>query len=670
MATHSGCFKHSCGSAIPLQFYYFRIHFNPMSEPVHQLAAILFADIVGYSSMMHEDEQKAFENINHFKEILEVIAGELNGRIIQYFGDGCLMLFTSSTDAAEFAKLLQADLSEEPRIPARVGIHIGDVLVHEGNAFGDVVNIASRLQNLAPVGGIYVSEMVYRNITNKQGLDCRFIREEKLKNIKEAIRIYELLTPNSQPLKDEEIEKPRDANDLSRTSIAVLPFYNMSSDQDQEYFSDGLTDDIITQLAKIKAFKVVSRTSVMQYKKSPKPVKDIGRELGVSVILEGSVQRSQDQVRITAQLIDSKTDEHLWAESFDRNASDIFSIQREVAISIADVLNTKLSVQETKQLDNTPTVSLEAYDLYLKGKSLVETRHKPEVLMARELFQQAVNKDKNFANAYSSLAVTYLLSSYRGYEDSVRMLWVAKQQIDTALSLDPSSGETHATLGYWYHQKFDWHAAEVTYRRAIELNPTQSNVYLWLAILLEGKGKEEALDIYDKGNSINPGWDYLLQNKVRCLFNAGEENEAIELQKKLVEKNSQDPVKRNSLLADLARLYWNTSHKVEAIKSAKEAQNKALLKLFEENNGSLLEAQINKKYKEMRDNSEYISHLWMGMDYAKSGIAEKALECFNNAIALKEVAITLLLMGHFEFVNIKYLSLALMKRKIRMMVNF
>ncbi len=641
-----------------------------MSEPVHQLAAILFADIVGYSSMMHEDEQKAFENINHFKEILEVIAGELNGRIIQYFGDGCLMLFTSSTDAAEFAKLLQADLSEEPRIPARVGIHIGDVLVHEGNAFGDVVNIASRLQTLAPVGGIYVSEMVYRNITNKQGLDCRFIREEKLKNIREAVRIYELLTPNSQPLKNEVIEEPGDVNDRSRTSIAVLPFYNMSNNDEQEYFSDGITDDIITQLAKIKAFKVVSRTSVMQYKKSPKPIKDISRELGVSVILEGSVQRSHEQVRITAQLIDAKTDEHLWAESFDRNASDIFSIQREVAMSIADVLNTKLSVQEARQLDTAPTISPEAYDLYLKGKSLVETRHKPDVLMARDLFQQAVTKDKNFANAYSSLAVTYLLSSYRGYEDSVRMLWMARQQIDTALSLDPSSGETHATLGYWYHQKFDWHAAEVTYRRAIELNPTQSNVYLWLAILLEGKGKEEALDIYDKGNSINPGWDYLLQNKVRCLFNAGEENEAIELQKKLVEKNSVDPVKHNGMLADLARLYWTTNHKEEAIKTAKKAQNTGLTKLFEENNGSLLETQINKKYKEMRDNSEYISHLWMGMDYAKCGITEKALECFNNAIALKEVAITLLLMGHFEFLNIKYLSLALMKRKIRMMVNF
>ena len=641
-----------------------------MSEPFHQLAAILFADIVGYSSMMQEDEQKAVEKINHFREILEVIAGELNGKIIQYFGDGCLILFSSSTDAAEFAKLLQADLSEEPRVPARVGIHMGDVLVHDENVFGDVVNIAARLQNLAPAGGIYVSEMVYRNIINKQGLDCRFIREEKLKNIKENVRIYELLTPSSLPLQKEETEEPADVKDRSRTGIAVLPFYNMSSNEEQEYFSDGLTEDIITQLSKIKAFRVVSRTSVMQYKKNTKPVKDIGRELGVSVILEGSVQRSHEQVRITAQLIDAKSDEHLWAESFDRSASDIFSIQREVAVSIADVLNTKLSVQETRQLDTTPTLSLEAYDTYLKGKYLLDTRTKADVLTARELFQQAVEKDKNFANAYSSLAVTYLLSSFRGYEDSVRMLWMAKQQIDIALSLDPLSGETHASLGYWYHQKFDWHAAEVTYRRSIELNPTQSNVYLWLAILLEGKGKEEALDIYDKGNSINPGWDYLLQNKVRCLVNAGEETEAIKLQKKLVEKNAGETVKHKSLLSDLARLYWTTNHKQEAIKAAKQAENIGLTKLFEENNSSFLEGQLNKKYKEMRDNSEYISHLWMGLDYAQSGVAEKALECFNNAIALKEVAITMLLMGHFEFLNIKYLSLALMKRKIRMMVNF
>jgi TolB-like protein/class 3 adenylate cyclase len=505
-----------------------------MSEPFHQLAAILFADIVGYSSMMQEDEQKAVEKLNHFKEILEIISSELDGKIIQYFGDGCLVLFNSSTDAAEFAKLLQADLGETPRIPARVGIHMGDVLVHEGNVFGDVVNIAARLQNLAPVGGIYVSEMVYRNIINKQGLDCQFIREEKLKNIKESIRIYELLTPNSQLLPTETEEEPAETNPRYRTSIAVLPFYNISNDAEQEYFSDGLTEDIITQLSKIKAFKVVSRTSVMQYKKSHKAVKDISRELAVSYVLEGSVQRSQEQVRITAQLIHAKTDEHVWAESFDRKASDIFSIQREVAVSIADVLNARLSNQETRQLDKTPTANLEAYDLYLKGKFLVDTRQKPDVLKARELFHEAISKDSNFASAYSGLAVTYLLSSFRGYEDSVKMLWMAKQQIDIALSLDPSAGEAQASLAYWYHQKFDWHAAEVTYRRSIELNPTQSNVYLWLAVLLEGKGDEqEALNIYNKGSSVNPGWDFLLQNKVRCLVNAGKENEAIELQKKL-----------------------------------------------------------------------------------------------------------------------------------------
>ena len=641
-----------------------------MSEPFHQLAAVLFVDIVGYSAMMQEDEQLAVEKINHFREVLEIIAGELNGKIIQYYGDGCLVLFNSSTDSAEFAKLLQADLNEDPKVPARIGIHMGDVLLHHGNVFGDVVNIAARIQALAPVGGIYVSEMVYRNIVNKQGLDCVFIKEEKLKNIREPIRIYELLTPSSQPVfteaKKEPVTKPK-----SKTSIAVLPFFNMSDDHDQEYFSDGLTEDIITQLSKIKALKVVSRTSVMQYKKNPKQIKDIGRELGVSAILEGSVQRSQDQLRITAQLIDAETDEHLWADSYDRNVKDIFSIQREVALSIADVLNATLSQQEAKQLDQTPTINLEAYDLYLRGKFLVEKRNKTDVLTARELLEEAVGKDPNFANAYSELAVTYLLASFRGYEDPVKMLWMAKKYIDIALSLDPSSGETQATLGYWYHQKFDWHAAEITYQRALDLNPNQSNVYLWLAILLEGKGEvDEALKIYERGTSLNPGWDYLLRNKVRCLVNASKQDEAVDLLKKLIEKHGGDPEQQKSCLEDLARLYWSTGDKTAALATASKAGNIGLVKFFSDGDCSLLQRQVDEKYERIKAKSEYVSQLWMGIDYAKAGAREKALECFNNAIALKDVAITLLLMGHYDFMNIKYLSMALMTRKLKMLVNF
>jgi TolB-like protein/class 3 adenylate cyclase len=296
-----------------------------MSEHSHQLAAILFADIVGYTAMMQEDETLALEKINRFRKVMEIIAAELNGKIIQYYGDGGLILFNSSTDAAEFAKLLQTDLNEEPKVPVRVGIHMGDVLINDGNVFGDVVNIASRIQALAPAGGIYISEMVYRNIANKKGMDSSFVKEEKLKNIKTPIRIYEVITENSQsvshqvePVIQSYSNNTAVIRHIDENSIAVLPFSNMSSDQEQEYFSDGLTEDIITQLSKIKSFKVISRTSVMQYKKTPKSITEIGNELGVAVIVEGSVQRAGDHVRITAQLINAATDEHLWADSYDR----------------------------------------------------------------------------------------------------------------------------------------------------------------------------------------------------------------------------------------------------------------------------------------------------------------------------------------------------------------
>ena len=644
------------------------IRTRPMSEPFHQLAAVLFVDIVGYSAMMQENEQVAVEKINHFREVVEIIAGELDGKIIQYYGDGCLLLFNSSTDSAEFAKLLQADLQEEPKVPARIGIHMGDVLLHGGNVFGDVVNIASRLQAQAPTGGIYVSEMVYRNIVNKQGLDCVFIKEEKLKNIKEPIRIYELLTPWSQPVMLPLSELPVAAR--PKTSLAVLPFFNMSNSEDQEYFSDGLTEDIITQLSKIKALKVVSRTSVMQYKKAPKHVKDIGRELDVAVILEGSVQRAGEQVRITAQLIDAVSDEHLWAESYDRSVKDIFTIQREVALAIAEVLNARLSPQETKQLDQTPTSNLEAYDLYLRGKFLVEKRSKAEVTEARELFEQAVSKDSNFANGYSGLAVTYLLASYRGYEDPVRMLWMAKKYIDLALALDSSSGESQAALGYWYHQKFDWHAAEITYRRSLDLNPNQSNVYLWLGLLLEGKGEaEEALAVYEKGCTINPSWDYLTANQVRCLVNTGKREQAIALQQKLVEKHASEPVLQQEEYGDLARLYWSAGQKDEALDAAAMGGLTSLVNFFKDGDYTELQREVDEKYEQLKRNSENISQLWMGIDYARAGAREKALDCFNNAIALKDVAVTLLLVNHYDFLNIKYLSVALLTRKIRMMVN-
>lgn len=642
-----------------------------MAGHSHQLAAILFADIVGYTAIMQENEEVAVEKVNRFREVVELIAEELNGKIIQYYGDGSLLLFNSATDAAEFAKLLQNDLQNEPQVPVRVGIHMGDVLIHGGNIFGDVVNIASRIQSLAPVGGIYISEMVYRSIANKKELESTFVREEKLKNVKDPVRIYEILTDSSQPFSvAEEVSEPV-AEVASANSIAVLPFSNLSSDVEQDYFSDGLTEDIITQLSKIKAYKLISRTSVVQYKNSPKSIKEIGKDLGVALILEGSVQRNEEHVRITAQLINAVTDEHIWADSYDRPIKDIFSIQREVALAIAAVLNTTLSKKETRQLDYIPTADLQAYEFYLRGKLLTEKRNKADLLIAREHFQQAVARDKSFAAAYSGLADTYLLSSFRGYEDPVTMLWQAKKYIDIATTLDPFSGETQASLGYWYFQSYDWHAAEITYRRAISLNANQSNVYLWLAILLQAKGEHEAaLILYDQGVLVNPMWDFLLKNKVMVLANMNNREGAIALQENLISKASHDIALQRKRYNELARLHWSFNNIPEAKAAAKSSGDMGLIKFMNDGDYSLLEKGVDRQYENLSGKSEYISQLWMGLEYAHAGARDKALGCFNNAIALKEGSVSLLLIPDFEFLNIKFLNMALITRKVKQLINF
>ncbi|MBL0335852.1 MAG: hypothetical protein IPP73_11310 [Chitinophagaceae bacterium] len=642
-----------------------------MAGQTHQLAAILFADIVGYTAMMQENEELAVEKVSRFREVVELIAEELNGRIVQYYGDGSLLLFQSSTDAADFAKLLQEDLHNEPQVPVRIGIHMGDVLVHEGNIFGDVVNIASRIQALAPAGGVYLSEVVYRNIVNKKELESVFIREEKLKNVKDPVRIYQLITAHSLELLSSQPVAAAEAQAVPAKSIAVLPFANLSSDPQQDYFSDGLTEDIITQLSKIRAYKVISRTSVMQYKHHTKSAKEIGKELGVSLILEGSVQRHADQVRITAQLINAVEDEHIWADSYDRPMHDIFSIQREVALAIAAVLNTTLTRKETQELDYIPTTDLQAYDLYLRGKLLIEKRSKPDTLMARDFFQQAVDSDKSFAAAYSGLSDSYLLSSFRGYEDPVKTLWLAKKNIDHATSLDSFSGETQASLGYWYFQNFDWHAAELTYRRAISLNANQSNVYLWLAILLQAKGElEESIKVYDQGIVINPMWDFLLKNKLIALANMNKQDEAEELQLSRIEKAGKDTNLKFSRYAELARLYNSFNRKADALEAAKKSGDLALIKYFSEGDSSQLIKRVDDHYQEMKRRSEYISALWMGLDYAHAGARETAINCFNNAIALREAGVSLLLVRDFEFIDIKYLNMALITRKVKQLINF
>ncbi len=460
-----------------------------------------------------------------------------------------------------------------------------------------------------------------------------------------------------------------DQPDIRDKSIAVMPFVNMSSDKEQEYFSDGLTEDIITQLAKIKSFKVISRTSVMQYKKNPKSLKEIGKELGVSVILEGSVQRSGDQVRITAQLIKAETDEHLWAESYDRPMKDIFSIQREVATAIATVLRTTLSENESTLLNQIITLNPQAYNLYLKGKFEQEKSTRLSLINSIHYFNKAMQLDSGFTRAYTSLANSYLDQSGRGTEDPARVLPLARKYIDKAIQLDPNSADVYTSLGGWYRNTFNFRESEKMLRKAIHLNPKHDNGYGWLANMLEMTGRyEEALRIYNKGSEMS-GFDFQgPYNRLNMMINP---EEAIRSTKQRIEAFSYDPEEQKNIHRLLARYYWYLGRRDEAISAAGHAGDLALARYYKEGKNDWLIEEIKEKQMDAIDRGHYFSPVSLVFDYARAGAHDQALANFEIAFAKRDPRLVLLLLKSntmlFAESNPGYQE---MRRKIRTLIDY
>ena len=457
-------------------------------------------------------------------------------------------------------------------------------------------------------------------------------------------------------------------------SIAVMPFVNMSSDKEQEYFSDGLTEDIITQLAKIKSFKVISRTSVMQYKKNPKSLKEIGKELGVEVILEGSVQRSGDQVRITAQLIRADTDEHLWAESYDRPIKDIFSIQREVATAIATVLRTTLSENESTLLNQTITLNPQAYNLYLKGKFEQDKATRTSLLNAINYFNQAIQLDSEFTNAYSSLANSYLDQSGRGTEDPAKVLPLARKYIDKAIQLDPNSADVYASLGGWYRNSFNFKESERMLRKSLQINPDQENAIGWLANLLEITGRyEEALQTIKKNFERNPGidiysWSVTFYDRLNMTINP---EEAINATKRRIEAASIDPERQKNIYRTLARFYWYLDRHEEAIYSAEQAEDRGLVRYYKEGNNDWLVEEVEKSRKDLIDRGLYFSPVDPVFDYAEAGAHDKALASFEIAFEKRDPRLVLLLLrGNIIFFPESIAGYNKMRKKIRTLIDY
>ena len=360
-----------------------------------QLAAIMFTDIVGYTSLMGNDEQKAYAFLKKNREIQKPVIAEFGGRWIKELGDGVMASFNTVSDAVNAAIKIQDACDAGGDFQLRIGINLGEVIFEADDVFGDGVNIAARIQSAAMPGAIFISESVYNNVVNKKDIKTRFVKEELLKNVKKPVRMYQILR-NDEPDAPSELQKlPAPLN-----SIAVLPFTNMSSDPEQEYFSDGMSEEIINMLAQVPGLKVAGPTSSFTFKGKNQDLRKIGEELSVNYILEGSVRRSGSKLRIIAQLIEAAEGYHLWSEKFDRQLKDIFDIQDEISLAILNSIKIKLLGADKDIVLKHYTHSTEAYQLYLQGRFHYHKWTSEGFLKAINYFKAAIAIEPELCNCF------------------------------------------------------------------------------------------------------------------------------------------------------------------------------------------------------------------------------------------------------------------------------
>ncbi len=442
-----------------------------------QLSAIMFTDIVGYTALMGEDEQKAFNLLRKNREIQQPIIKDFNGTWIKELGDGVLVSFYNVSDALLCAICIEQAVRNISDLKLRIGIHLGEIMFENNDVFGDGVNIASRIQALAPIGGVWISGAVNEIVANQKEFTTRFVRNEVLKNVKEPVPIYELDTTN---VIKEQIKNREKANQrIPEKSVAVLPFLNLSNDPDQEYFSDGIAEEIINSIAHVRGVKVAGRMSSFQFKGEKGDLREIGEKLGVNTVLEGSVRRQGRKIRITAQLINVKDGFPLWSERYDRNVDDIFAIQDDIALAITEKLKITLLKKSLVKIVNSPTQNASAYELYLKGRFFLNRRGS-SIQIAINYFQQAIDIDNNFALAHSGYADAQLLLATYGLVSPRQVMEKVKLSAERAMALDPSRCEPYCSLGCYYNNfEWNWTNAKKNYLKSLELNPQYCQAHNW-----------------------------------------------------------------------------------------------------------------------------------------------------------------------------------------------
>jgi adenylate cyclase len=459
----------------------------------------MFTDIVGYTKLTQANEASALELLDAHQKLIRPILAKFGGQEVKTIGDAFLVEFGSALQATESAIEMQKVLHEynesnQNKILIRIGIHVGDVVHRDGDVYGDAVNIASRIEPQAEGGGVCISEQVYDQVKNKLSLPMVQLESVELKNIKDSIDVFRIVLPWNG-------EQSMAETGHDRRRIAVLPFANFSSDPNDEYFADGITEEIISTVSNIGELSVISRTSVMGYKGTAKKVREIGRELNVGSILEGSFRKAGNRIRITTQLIEVTNDRHVWSQSYDRELDDVFAVQSDIAKQVASALRVKILPNEVKQIEKAPTNSTEAHVLYLKGTHYWNERSKDGLLKAIDYFEHAIEKDQGYALAYSGIADCYSVLSDHGYLPKTEAIPKAQSNAEKAIQLDDELSEAHASLGL-ATQGTDLEKSRRELRRAIELNPNNAYAHMWYGLIAEQK--HEKISECEKAVELDP----------------------------------------------------------------------------------------------------------------------------------------------------------------------
>jgi adenylate cyclase len=473
-----------------------------------RLAAILAADVAGYSRLMGADDEGTLARLKaHRRDLVDAKINEHRGRIVKTTGDGMLVEFASVVDALRCAIDVQrgmvernAEVRPEQRIEFRVGINVGDVIIDGGDIYGDGVNVAARLEGLAEPGGICVSGRVVEDARGRLDIAFEDAGEQQLKNIAWPVRVCRVQVGGEAAMARSALALP------DKPSIAVLPFLNMSGDPDQEYFADGITEDIITELSRFHSLFVIAHNSSFAFKRKPTKVQDIARELGVAYVVEGSVRRAVDRVRITAQLVDAGTGNHLWAERYDRNMLDIFALQDEVARSVASTVSGRVEAAGRERVERLSPTALRAYDLVLRAKALTLKYTRADNEQAIACAERAMELDPNSARAYAHSAWCHFYNYMACWTaDRENALAKSYQLAQRAVVLDETDSFPRSVLGIVHIFRREYDEALSETEKAVDLNPNDPVARRYYGMILAATGRPDAgIEQIDLGKRLNP----------------------------------------------------------------------------------------------------------------------------------------------------------------------